>query len=241
MKISIIVRAKNEAEGLKKLLPQIKSQKGISQKDVEIIVVDNNSGDDTRKIALNYAKVINITDAEFSYPKALNLGIENSHGDIVVIIAAHASLINSSWLNNIIKHFNDPKVAGVYSPELPGDNASVWEKIFYNSMYLTRKITSPDVIKKAKPGVMAAVDCAVRKSVWQKHKFDENYGAGGEDLEWGIWALKNNYKIIRDTDCAVRHSHGLNLKNFIKQYIYWIYVRHPHPFDRGKLKYRNSF
>jgi len=238
MKISIIIRAKNEARNLRKLIPQIKAQKSINQKDIEIIVVDNESSDKTQEVARNFGKVISISDKDFSYPKASNLGIKKSHGEIIIMLDAHAELIRNDWLKNIIKYFDDPEVAGVYSPELPASNASIWEKLFYIPAFYFRKITSPDVITSARPGVMAAVCCALRKSFWNKHHFNEKYGAGGEDLEWGIWALKNGYKIIRDTNCAVYHSHGLSLKNLIRQYKYWIYIRRPHPFDRGKLKYR---
>ena len=83
--ISIIIRVKNEERWIGHCLSAIATQ---SIKDYEVILVDNNSDDNSVKIASKYTnKIINIP--EFLPGKAINEGIRASSGKYIAIISGH--------------------------------------------------------------------------------------------------------------------------------------------------------
>jgi len=85
-KISIIIRTKNEEDWISHCLEMIFKQ---DVQDFEVILVDNNSSDNTVQIAQRYplAKIINIKN--FLPGLALNMGIRESKGEYIVCLSAH--------------------------------------------------------------------------------------------------------------------------------------------------------
>jgi len=74
MKISIVIRTFNEQRFLKYLLSGLQKQ---TIKDIEVIVVDSGSTDQTVEIARGFgARIIEIKPEEFSFGRSLNRGIE---------------------------------------------------------------------------------------------------------------------------------------------------------------------
>lgn len=83
-KVSIVIPAKNEAEGLAKIL------KSIKQYADEIIVVDGHSNDGSRKIALeNGAKFI--LDHKKGRGDAVKIGLRRAKNEIIVLFDADGS------------------------------------------------------------------------------------------------------------------------------------------------------
>ena len=239
--VSIVIRTLNEAESLQRLLLMISNQIDIDQKDVEIIVVDNESSDATPKVAANFgAQVINIPRNEFSYPKSMNLGVQAAQAPIVILTVGHAVPINENWITSALKHFENPSVAGVYSPVLPNNNAGIFERIMYLQGYFRAKMLNPKCIRKIGSGVFGATNVALRKKLWEQHPFEEKYGLSGEDTQWAKWAISHKYSIIRETGFAVYHSHGLSLIGVIKQALYWRRLSKPAEFSSRKLGHRKD-
>ena len=91
-----------------------------SYKDYEIIVVDNNSTDNT----LNKVKQYNITKVlkinDYLPGKALNIGIEKATGDYIVCLSAHCIPKNNKWLEHLVKAIQEDNCyAGVYGRQEP--------------------------------------------------------------------------------------------------------------------------
>ncbi len=82
--VSIIIITFNGEKFIKELIESINSQ---TYKDYEIIIIDNNSKDNTVKIIENF-KDINLIklDKNIGYTGGLNLGIKKSRGDIILIM-----------------------------------------------------------------------------------------------------------------------------------------------------------
>lgn len=84
MKISILIIAKNEAEGIQKIIRSVKPYAD------EIIVVDGHSTDDTYRLA-KYEGVRVMRDHGLGRGDGVRVGLEAARGDIVVLFDADGS------------------------------------------------------------------------------------------------------------------------------------------------------
>ena len=125
-KISVIIRVNNEERWIGLCIEQIKKQ---SYKNYEIILVDSKSGDKTVEKAKRHGvnKVVEVKD--YKPGKAINMGIEASKGEFIVILSAHCLPINNKWLEDFYQEINsDRSIAGVYGKQVPMDFSSDEDK-----------------------------------------------------------------------------------------------------------------
>lgn len=238
METSIIIRTKNEEKWIEKVLKKLFDQ---TYQDFEIIIVDSGSTDRTLEIISKFSvKVLKIKPEDFSYPYALNYGCRNSGaGKFFVFLSGHSLPISKTWLESGIKDFVNDKIMGVYGDVAALPGATIWEKIFFNSVRhkICNKFKKKVVIRTSGMGVLGFTNAIIRKDLWEKRNLNEEYGSGGEDGEWADHWLKRGYIAIRDCSFSVYHSHGLGLGGLIKQWKHWKKVANPEPFK--KLDYRN--
>jgi glycosyltransferase involved in cell wall biosynthesis len=110
--VSVIVPTKNSKQTLSRCLDSIKNQ---SYKNIEIIVVDNFSSDDTPKIAKHYTKLFFQIGPERSAQR--NYGVTKSIGKYVVIIDSDMSL-SADVIKECVKAMEDnDKLVGIVIPE----------------------------------------------------------------------------------------------------------------------------
>lgn len=193
MKVSVIIRTRNEEKTISQLLEKLKTQ---SFQDFETILVDNNSIDKTNKIIKKYKidKYIYIPEGKFSHPKSLNDAIAEAKGDLIAITNGHCVPFTNTWLEDGLKNFKDPKVAGVTG----------------GYVYANEK---PKLIKKVRLPIanLSNTNSIIRKDLWKKYHFDESL-SGGEDYDWGLEMRGRGYKIILDPGFIVRHYHKITPK-----------------------------
>lgn len=109
--VSIIVTTKNESGVIDDLLKSIKAQ---LYKDIEIIVVDNNSTDNTKDIAREYTDKVFNKGPERSAQR--NYGVEKATGELVVILDADHQLA-PTIIGEAVREFIDEKVGALVIPE----------------------------------------------------------------------------------------------------------------------------
>ncbi|WP_013334580.1 glycosyltransferase family 2 protein [Gloeothece verrucosa] len=205
---TILIRTKNEAKYIGKTLDILNNQ---SIKPNEIIVVDSGSTDGTVEIVKQRSdiKLIQISPEEFTFGGSLNIGFKAATGEIILLLSAHAFPYDQHWLQNMVKHFDDQKVAGVYGKQLPQPDA--WPTVERDHLMCykdeIRIQTDPDNIKEHS---FSNANSAIRRLCWEKHNFDEILPAC-EDREWAVTMLKMGYKIIYEPSAAVYHSHNESL------------------------------
>jgi len=108
VQVSIIIPTLNEEELIADCLQSLRNQ---SFKDFEIIVIDGGSTDRTVEIAKEHAdKVILAPDSKIG--EARLIGVKEASGSIIV--STDADTVHPPfWLQNLVRHFNDPKVVAV--------------------------------------------------------------------------------------------------------------------------------
>lgn len=240
--ISVVIRTLNEKKPLELLLKDIKRQGYPHSSRVEVIIVDSESIDGTKELAKKFgAKLLTISQSDFSFPKSMNLGVSRAKADVVILTVGHARLISTRWFKTALNNLADPKVAGVYGPCLPLSRHTLAEWFLYMPGFWRDKLRGKYALKQVNNiGQFGATNIAIRKDLWNRHHFDERYELGGEDIQWAKWAIGKGYKIICDTDFSVRHSHGLGWLGVWRQLEYWRSLMAPTKYDREAFKHRKN-
>lgn len=86
-KVSVVITTKNSKRTLERLLKSIKDQ---TYKDIEIIVVDNSSSDETKHIARKYTQKVFNKGPERSAQR--NFGVQKAEGDLLLILDSDMEL-----------------------------------------------------------------------------------------------------------------------------------------------------
>jgi glycosyltransferase involved in cell wall biosynthesis len=120
--VSIIIPARNEAENLARLLASLARLRFPSDQ-LEIIVVDHSSIDETASIARRWGASI-LTKHGGTIASVRNLGARAAAGDILAFVDADCT-VSEDWLENAMQHFEEPRVGAVGSHHLPGET-STW-------------------------------------------------------------------------------------------------------------------
>lgn len=220
-KVSIVIPTKNAGALFQKMLDGLKGQK--HEDAAELVVIDSGSTDHTVALAHQYgAKVISISPQEFNHGLTRNRAIENTTGEIIVLMSQDAVPGDRYLIHNFVTTFADEKVAGVYARQAPREDADIITKRNLNN-WLTgrdkeeiRWIKDRQVYKNLSPMEhyffcnFDNVCSAVRRSVWQIIPFRAN--EFGEDIDWSQRALEAGWKIVYKPEAYVIHSHNRSVK-----------------------------
>ena len=234
--VSIVVRTLNEAAKLEQLLEGIQRQ--VFSGQVEIVVVDNESIDRTAQVAKYYgAEIVTLPRNEFTYPRSMNLGVEAASSDLVFLTVGHARLSSTHSLHAGARHFIKKDVAGAFGTALPNAGATYverWGAAIDANRALARPATA---IKKVTLGVLQGTGAMIAKAAWEElGRFDERYQTGGEDTALARLMLSEGMKIVQEPALSVHHSHGLGLRDSIKQLLHQHKtLKAPRQFDREQL------
>ncbi len=122
MKASVVICTYNRAGLLKESIISIQKQ-DFKADHYEIIVVDNNSTDDTKAVVLELASVSPVA-IKYVFEKqqglsfARNSGIKGSEGDVIVFTDDDVEA-ESQWLREMVSAFDDPDTACAGGPIRP--------------------------------------------------------------------------------------------------------------------------
>ena len=108
MLISIIIPTFNSSQNIQDNLDSIKKQTYLNY---EIVVIDNNSTDDTIKLIKknNFKNIKTIIEKDSGIYDAVNKGILNSTGDLVSILHSDDIYNHNDVLKNVVNAFNQQK------------------------------------------------------------------------------------------------------------------------------------
>jgi len=199
---SIVVRAFNEAKHIARLLDGIAQQ---TIKEIEVILVDSGSTDDTVSVASSYKshfplQIIHIRPDEFTFGRSLNMGIVQAKSDLVVIASAHVYPVYPDWLERLLVPFADGGVALSYGKQRGDDTTKFSEQQIFAQWY-----PEASAVQKDNPFCNNA-NTAIRRSLWEGHRYDETL-SGLEDLAWANWAIGGEYAVAYVAEAEVVHVH----------------------------------
>lgn len=222
-KITVIVRTYNEEKHLGELLSKLEQQ---TYSNHEVLVVDSESTDSTRNIALAHgARVVSIRKSDFNYSYASNVGVKHATGDVVCFLSGHSVPVDDTYLAGIAAVFDDSRVGGCYGDVVALPDGSWVEKIYNRLGYLKNKLRGGNIgselEREIHPGIFSCSNAAARRKLLLKHPFVEDLGEGGEDVEAAYRMIQDGYAIARVPNLLVMHSHGVGLIKFVRQFHAW--------------------
>jgi glycosyltransferase involved in cell wall biosynthesis len=231
-KVSVVIRTKDKEKYFDSLLENLASQ---TVRVSEIVVADNFSSERQLRSLLGdleeakrkrfqnrKIKLFPFSKDEFSHAYSTNLAVSIAENEFVCITNGHSLPTSPFWLQGGLKHFEDPRVAGVSGFFLPHKEGAVFGRCDATLYYFSQKIS-------AHPVWCSTINCIIRKSLWEKYPFDENLPKiipetkeyGSEDYDWSREMAARGFRIVIDPLFSVFHSHyekldemSRNLRNY---------------------------
>lgn len=154
--LTIVIPVYNEESYLKSCLEAIANQ---SMQPDEVIVVNNNSSDNTAEIARKFSFVTLITETKQGLYHARQTGMDNAKSEVLARIDAD-TVVDKKWVENIKSAFSNPRVNGLTGPvgyyDMPFPGFTQKSEDFF--------------LRLARAGqydFMMGANMAVRKSAWK--------------------------------------------------------------------------
>lgn len=192
-KISVIIRNRNEEEYIGFAIQSVIDH----FKDPEIIIVDNNSTDDSMKVVSLFDRY-NIKEysvkGNYTPGKALNFGIKQSNSDIVLVLSAHSQIttLNIEMLNQWFRR-GHVAVFGNQTPIYKGKRITkryIWSH-FTNDI---EKNLYSDIENRH---FLHNAFCFYKRDFLLENPFDEDL-SGKEDRYWAKDIVDKGYTYLYD-------------------------------------------
>lgn len=142
MKLSFVIPAYNEECYINDCLSSIidQTKKCFYQCEIEIIVVNNASTDNTKQIASSYPNVIVVDEPRKGLTYARQAGYEASTGDLIANVDADCRLTDG-WIDRVIKTFLIEKNLAALSGPFIYYDITASKRFFIGIFYSTAFIT----------------------------------------------------------------------------------------------------
>ena len=207
LKVSIITVCLNCESTVDKTIQSVISQ---TYPNIEYVIIDGESTDNTLKLIHNYRSNIDIliseTDDGIYY--AMNKGAKLATGDIIYFLNSGDYFCNENIIKNVVKILTEKEdIDIIYGNFIYYDDNS-------DELYVTRCKNNIEVVAKG----INHQSIFARKKVFEKSGFfDASYMVYG-DYDWLIRALiKNNHKIMHvDMPIVCYLKGGISDKNIRK-------------------------
>ena len=194
-------------------LESLRETKVPSDLSWELVVVDNNSSDDTREVVEGFKRssgfeVQYVFEGRRGLANARNAGVMAAKGDIIGFTDDDC-IVSPDWIASIAREFmSDPSLAGI------GGRVELYNRNDRPVTIRTCKERIGFLIPRQLFNLMAGCNMAFTRQVFEGvGNFDPDFGAGGkflssEDSDFIYRAYKKGFKIVYCPDVLVYHNHG---------------------------------
>ena len=211
--VSIVIPVYNEEDSLDACLRAIQRQK---VKPYEVIVVDNNSDDNTIAIARRYPFVKLLQENRQGVVYARNTGFDAASGDIIGRIDAD-TLLARDWIANVQQLFSDSSVAAASGVMRYHDMA--FAPIVNRLDLIIRRWLAKRLDNEV---AMQGANMAVRASMWRdvRNEVCEQSGMH-EDFDIGIHIIRKDGQLCFDESmiATIGFRQGASALNDFAHYV----------------------
>jgi len=210
--VSIIIINYNGKHHLEKCL---KSLMQIDYKNYEIILVDNNSIDDSIDFVKKFYPSVGIIQLEknYGFAEPNNIGAKKATGEFLLFLN-NDTIVKPNFISELVKVINtDSKIAICQSYLLKPNGAIDSSGDFVDTLgraYSSRKkVSEVREILSARGAAMLTR----KESFFDLGKFDKNFFASYEDVDMGWRAWLWGYRVVLVPSSVVYHTGGQTIMN----------------------------
>jgi GT2 family glycosyltransferase len=230
MRISVVVPTLDTKDLTKACVDAVTASRLPGGVELEVIVVDDGSGDGTREgLAGRPGVRVLRNETPTGYARAVNRGVAESTGDLLVLLNSDTEIEPDS-LAHVVGSFAADESLGiagaalVYPDGTPQWSAGrepglVW--LFAQSSGLPALLGRIPGWRRVKPihpsaaadvGWVSGAAMAVRVSVWRQYgPFDDSYRFYGQDLDFCLRARDRGWSVRHLPDFRVLHHQGATI------------------------------
>jgi cellulose synthase/poly-beta-1,6-N-acetylglucosamine synthase-like glycosyltransferase len=186
--------------------------------NLEIIIVDNNSKDGTRKVIQEFPVISLVEDRIQSSYAARNTGLKKAKGEIIAFTDSDC-IADTDWILKAVECFQDGKV-GCVAGRIEGYSPSNYiEEYMVRNGYLCQDTST---LKHWFLPYAQTANAIYRREVLDAiGSFEENWvSAGDSDLTWRM-LLHTKYTLIYCQESLIYHVHRSSLKGVFNQRKTW--------------------
>jgi len=213
LKITVIIPVKNGAQTLERCLVSIRNQ---TVKEVDIIILDSMSTDNSNAIALQYdATIIAVVEGSFNHGLTRNLGVQYATGAFLFYTVQDAWLAENTLFEKMLGHFENEAVMAVSGhqavPHEMDKNPLKWYKRFSEPVTVIRQLKDATGFDKMNHGAQQSliawdnVIAMYRREALLQLPFISTEMS--EDWVWSRDALLKGWKLVYDPSLLVYHYH----------------------------------
>lgn len=201
--VSVIIRNRDEAEYIGFAIQSVVDH----IKDPEIIIVDNNSKDDSLKVVSLFdrynIKTYSIDD--YTPGKALNFGVTKCSNDIILILSAHSQITKLNL--NLIKESLKSNVA-VFGNQIP----------IFRGKKITKRYIWSHFNDKEQTNMFSSIEnrlflhnafCFYTKKILEDFLFDEKLSSK-EDRYWAKEIVNKGFNYLYTPELEANHYYTSN-------------------------------
>lgn len=228
-KVSVLIPAWNEEEGV---LITVKSLLGSTYQNMEILVINNASTDNTEQNVKDFIKKYKrdarwkSSTIEVKYflettqgkGHALNKGIEQATGEILLSIDADC-FVETNTVHNFVEYFKDPEVMAAVGNVKIGNTNSIIGLIQYLEFLFSFYFKKADSLINA-IYIIGGAAGAFRKEVFEKIG-PYNTQNITEDIELSVRIQDAGMKIIYASDAVIFTEGASDIRALMRQRLRW--------------------
>lgn len=201
--VSIAITTRNEEKHIENCIKSIKNQ---TYKNIEIIVVDNNSEDKTKEIAKQYTKKVYNKGPERSAQRNYGM-IDKAKGEYVMFVDADM-ILEPNLITECVRQIKSKMAAALHIPEVV-----LGDKFFSKVRRFERAFYDGTVIDGAR---------FFRKDMFVKVGGFDTSMSGPEDWDIDKKLKQGGRKIYLLTGSHINHNEGeFNLKSYLDKKSYY--------------------
>lgn len=206
-KFSVLIRNKNEERYIGYAIQSLIDYIG---EEFELIIIDNESTDDSLKIVKTFdfldIKQINISKNDYTPGGSLNRGVRNSTNPYILILSAHCEI--KSFDGKSVQQKLDDDIVGIWGKQIP-----IWDGKKISRRYMWSNFRNQSKINyycDLEDRYFFHNAFSIFKTEYlMENPFDERL-SGKEDRYWANDEIEKGKKILYDSTISVHHHYTEN-------------------------------
>ena len=222
-KVSIVIPSKDNFEVYKRCIDTLTGK--TLYKNYEIITVDNGSSDTNRQKYEKYIKEKGqkyiYMPMEFNFSKMCNIGVENSDGELILLLNDDMEIISGEWMERMVGHAMLPYIGAVGAKLLyPNSTLIQHTGVFSFDSGPSHALCRYDdntifnfcrnKIEYNYSAVTAACLMVTRRKYLEAGGLDESFAVAYNDVKFCFDLLDKGYYNVVRADAVLYHHESLS-------------------------------